>query len=177
MKTKVALSVLLALAFSGSVLANTPASYDTKFNVSANVPDSAHITDPSGKPVTDLDVVLTPADSGKMEAMTGPLKLWNNDVSKLEVSLIMDDAQSATGSAFTLYSDTMVPMQYAIEASSNGLSKSFPTSGSTQDYTLNADGTHGELPIRFKFVSTKDYTDLGQGNYTGVVYANVNAKA
>ncbi|QKJ88637.1 hypothetical protein PMPD1_3723 [Paramixta manurensis] len=180
MKTKVALSVLAGLAFSASALADTPASYDTKFNVSANVPDSAHITDPSGKPITDLDVVLTPAASGFMEATTPVLKLWNNDVSKLEVTLIMDDSQAATGSNFTLYSTqggALNDMTYKINAITSAGSKQFAASGATQDYTLVANGTHGELPITFNFVSDKQYTDLGQGNYTGVVYANVNAKA
>lgn len=38
------LSAIVAIAISGSALAATPQSYDTKFNVSANVPDSAMIT-------------------------------------------------------------------------------------------------------------------------------------
>ncbi len=43
MKTKTMLSVLAGLVMSASAMASTPASYDTKFNVSANVPDSATI--------------------------------------------------------------------------------------------------------------------------------------
>ncbi|NIH92223.1 hypothetical protein FHW31_003698 [Enterobacter asburiae] len=180
MKTKSAIAILTGLVLSASAMADTPASYDTKFNVSANVPDSAHITDPSGKPITDMDVVLTPAASGFMEATTDIVKLWNNDVNKLDVTLTLDDSQSATGGDFTLYSTeggTLNSMTYKINAISSEGTKQFATSGSAQDYTLVANGTHGELPVKFHFVSNKAYTDLGQGNYTGVVYANVNAKA
>ena len=59
MKTKIVLSSLAVMMFSASALASTPASYDTKFNVRANVPDSAHIVTPDGKPVTDVDIELT----------------------------------------------------------------------------------------------------------------------
>jgi hypothetical protein len=74
MKTQTMLSVLAGLVMSASAMASTPASYDTKFNVSANVPDSATITDPGGRPITDMDVELTPAASGYMEAQTTALK-------------------------------------------------------------------------------------------------------
>lgn len=182
MKQKVlALSIITGLVFSASALATTPGSYDTKFNVSANVPEGAYIADASGKPITDVDVELTPAASGKMETTTQLMKLWNNDVNKLEVTLIMDDSQAGTGDKFTLYtggeSDTLGSMTYQISTVSSAGTKAFAASGDTQDYTLTANGTHGELPVKFKFVSDKNYTDLGQGNYTGVVYANLNAKA
>lgn len=178
MKTKVALSVLAGLVMSASALAATPQSYDTRFNVSANVPDSAMIVDPSGKPVTDVDVVLVPAASGYMEAQTDTLMLWNNDVTKLDVSLVMDDSQSATGDAFTLYSTqggTLNSMTYKISTITSAGSQEFAKSGDSKDYALKANGTHGEMPVVFKFVSDKAYDALGQGNYTGVVYANVVA--
>ncbi|AJQ98921.1 hypothetical protein M988_2330 [Hafnia paralvei ATCC 29927] len=179
MKTQTMLSVLAGLVMSASAMASTPASYDTKFNVSANVPDSATITDPGGRPITDMDVELTPAASGYMEAQTTALKLWNNDVTKLEVALTLDDSQSVTGDAFTLYSTqggTLNDMTYKISTITAAGSQEFAASGDSKDYTLNANGTHGELPLMFKFVSDKKYDALGQGNYTGVVYANVNAK-
>jgi hypothetical protein len=178
MKAKLLLSVIVASALSASAFAATPASYDTKFNVSANVPDSAMITDPSGKPVTDVDVEMTPAASGKMEAETQLLKLWNNDVTGTDVSLTMDDSQSATGDAFTLYSTeggTLHNMTYQISTISDSGSQSFAASGDTMNYTLTANGTHAEQPVVFKFVSDADYNTLGQGHYTGVVYANVVA--
>lgn len=178
MKAKILLSAVIASALSASAFAATPASYDTKFNVSANVPDSAMITDPSGKPVTDLDVELIPAASGKMEAETQLLKLWNNDVTGTDVSLTMDDSQSATGDAFTLYSTqggSLHSLTYQISTISESGTQSFATSGDTMDYALTANGTHAELPVVFKFVSDADYNTLGQGHYTGVVYANVVA--
>ncbi|EMF04254.1 hypothetical protein [Serratia marcescens] len=181
MKIKVALSVLASLMFSASALAATPASYDTKFNVSANVPDSVRITDPSGRPVTDLDVVMKAVASGYMEAQTPPLKIWNNDMTKLEVSMTLDDSQAASGSAFTLYStqgSTLNHMSYKITTlTSDGL-KTFATSGESNKYTLVATtgATHSELPVVFRFVSDSKYDSLAQGNYTGVVYANVSTK-
>jgi len=178
MKAKVLLAALIGTAISASAFAATPASYDTKFNVSANVPDSAMITDPSGVPVTDVDVELVPAASGKMEAETQLLKLWNNDVSGLDVSLTMDDSQAVTGDAFSLYSTqggSLKNMTYTISTVTDAGTTDFATSGDTNDYTLNANGTHGELPVVFRFVSDADYTALGQGHYTGVVYANVVA--
>ncbi|AKG68203.1 hypothetical protein WN53_03085 [Serratia fonticola] len=180
MKKIFALSLITGAMFSASVFAATPASYDTKFNVSANVPDSAHITDASGRPLTDLDVELKPAASGFMEATTPALRLWNNDVAKLEVSLILDDGQNASGGAFTLYStdrDTLSSLSYKINTITEVGQKAYVKSGDSQDFTLQANGTHGELPVAFKFVSDAKYSELGQGNYTGVVYANVNAKA
>ncbi|RWR03295.1 hypothetical protein ED28_03085 [[Pantoea] beijingensis] len=180
MKTKVALSVIAGLAFSATAFASTPASYDTKFNVSANVPDSAHITDPDGKPVTEVDVVLVASPSGKMEATVGDLYLWNNDVNKLDVSLILDDAGVGAGAPFTLKSTqggTLNKMTYSIETIDSAGTKKFATSGASQDYTLTANGTHGEHEVAFHFISDEDYDKLGQGHYTGVVYANVNAKA
>ena len=179
MKTKFILSVLSGLLFSASALAATPVSYDTKFNVSANVPDSAKITDPSGRPITDIDIMLRPAASGKMEAETSALKLWNNDVEKLEVQLTLDDSQTASGAPFTLYSTQsgkLDEMTYKIATVTSAGSQLFSTSGETKSYTLSANGTHGELPVVFKFVSDKNYDVLGQGLYTGVVYANVVAK-
>ena len=182
MKTKIVLSSLAVMMFSASALATTPASYDTKFNVSANVPDSAHIVTPDGKPVTDVDIELTANGlvGNKMEAKSPLLMLWNNDVNKLDVTLVMDDSQSATGGAFTLYSTqggVLNSMTYKINTIDGTGTKSFATSGATQDYTLTANGTHGQLPLQWQFVSDADYTALGQGQYTGVVYANVNAKA
>lgn len=180
MKTKIALSILSGLVMSVSALAATPDTYDTRFNVSANVPDSAMITDPSGKPVTDLDVEMIPAASGRMEAQTVALKLWNNDVTKLDVALTMDDSQSATGDAFTLYSTqggTLNSMSYKVSTVTSAGTQEFANSGETYDYSLVANGTHGELPVFFKFVSDKNYDELGQGNYTGVVYANLAAKS
>lgn len=178
MKAKV-LSAIVAMAISASALAITPPSYDTKFNVSANVPDGAMITDPGGRPITDLDVVLTPAASGKMEAQTEQLSLWNNDVSKLDVSLTLDDSSVATGGAFTLSStqgDVLNKMTYQISTITASGAQLFAKSGDTNDFTLTANGTHGEMPVVFKFVSDEDYNAIGQGNYTGVVYANVVAK-
>ncbi|MTH45584.1 hypothetical protein [Intestinirhabdus alba] len=178
MKAKV-LSAIAVMAVSASALAASPSNYDTKFNVSANVPDSAMITDPSGRPITDLDVVLTPAASGKMEAQTEQLALWNNDVSKLDVSLTLDDSAVATGSPFTLYStqgDVLNNMTYQISSITADGAQQFTKSGDSKDFSLKANGTHGEMPVRFKFVSDANYTDIGQGNYTGVVYANVVAK-
>ena len=182
MKSKIVIVLpsLAALIMSASALAVTPQSYDTRFNVSANVPDGAMITDPSGKPLTDLDVELVPAASGFMEAQTAVVKLWNNDVEKLEVSLTLDDSQSASGDAFTLYSSqggALNSMTYKISAITGDGTNIYDTSGKSYDFTLKANGTHGELPITFKFVSDKNYTDLGQGNYSGLVYANVVAKA
>ena len=179
MKTTLILSAIAGLALSTSALAATPTSYDTKFNVSANVPDSVKITDPSGRPITDLDVALVPAPSGKMEAETTALKLWNNDVKKLDVSLTLDDSQSATGDAFTLYTTQggkLDTLTYKISTFTTTGSQLFSASGETKDFTLSANGTHGELPVVFKFVSDKNYDALGQGQYTGVVYANVVAK-
>lgn len=180
MKTKTLLSIFVGMAVSASALASTPASYDTKFNVSANVPDSVLITDAGGVPVTEVDVVLTAAPSGYMEANTETLKLWNNDVSGLDVTLTMDDSQSSTGDAFTLYSSqggVLNSMTYKISTITSAGEAQFAASGDSNDYTLVANGTHGELPVQFKFVSDSLYKDLGKGNYTGVVYANVVAKA
>jgi hypothetical protein len=179
MKAKIAVSVLAGLMMSASALAATPQSYDTRFNVSANVPDSAMITDPSGRPVTDLDVELIPAASGRMEAQTIALKLWNNDVASLDVALTMDDSQSATGDSFMLYSTqggTLNSMSYKVSTVTSAGTQEFAMSGDSQDYSLVANGTHGELPVVFRFVSDKNYDELGQGNYTGVVYANLVAK-
>ncbi|MFI8416072.1 hypothetical protein ACQKDS_06355 [Serratia sp. NPDC078593] len=179
MKTKVIITALAGLLVSASSLAASPANYDTKFNVSANVPDSAKITDPSGRPITDMDVELVPAASGKMEAQTAALKLWNNDVNKLDIALTLDDSQSATGGAFTLYSTgggKLSDLTYKISAVTGNGSQEFATSGESKDFSLVANGTHGELPVAFKFVSDKKYDELGQGMYTGVVYANVVAK-
>lgn len=177
MKIKVVLS-LAGLLVSASALAATPQSYDTRFNVSANVPDGAMITDPSGRPVTDLDVELVPAASGRMEAQTSALKLWNNDVTQLNVRLTLDDSQSASNAPFTLYSTqggTMNEMTYKITSITSAGSHEFTNSGGEADYTLMANAGHGELPVVFKFVSDKEYQSLGQGNYSGVVYANVVA--
>lgn len=176
---KKTVSVLAALMFSTSALAAAPEKYDTKFNISANVPDSANITDPSGRPITDMDVVMKPAASGKMEVETPPLKLWNNDVQKLEVGLTLDDSNSANGDAFTLFSnqgEALNSMTYKIVTLTSTGSQVFATSGTTKDYSLVANKTHGELPIIFRLVSDKDYDQLGQGMYKGTVYANVVAK-
>lgn len=179
MKTKFILSAFAGLVLSASALAATPASYDTKFNVSANVPDSAKITDPSGRPITDIDVMLRPAASGKMEAETQALKLWNNDVQKLTVLLTLDDSQAATGAPFKLYSTQngkLDEMTYQITTLTSAGSQVFTTSGQSREYTLGANGTHGELPVVFKFISNQNYDALGQGLYSGVVYANVVVK-
>ncbi|HBN0576922.1 TPA: hypothetical protein L1N21_000995 [Escherichia coli] len=173
------LSAIVAIAISGSALAATPQSYDTKFNVSANVPDSAMIIGPGGRPITDLDVVLTPAASGKMEAQTEQLSLWNNDVNSPEVSLTLDDSSVADGGAFTLSStqgDVLNTMTYKISTVTADGAQEFAQSGDSKDYTLKANGTHAEMPVVFKFVSDADYSTIGQGNYSGVVYANVVAK-
>ena len=176
---KLILTTLAGLSLSASALAATPASYDMKFNVSANVPDSAKITDPSGRPITNMDVELVPAASGKMEAETQALKLWNNDVDKLSVMLTLDDSQSSTGSAFKLYSTQsgkLSEMTYKVSTFTSAGSQLFSTSGESKEYTLAANGTHGELPVVFKFVSDQNYDALGQGLYTGVVYANLVVK-
>jgi len=180
MKNKVTLSILSGLLISSSVFAITPSSYDTKFNVSANVPEGAVISYPDGTPVTDIDVELVPnASSGKMEGVTKELTLWNNDIAKLDVSLTFDDSIVATGSKFSLTSTQggqLRKMTYNINTLTNGPQQTFVNSGDSKDYTLTANGTHGELPILFHFVSDADAKALGQGYYTGVVYANVNAK-
>lgn len=176
---KKTLTVLAALGFSASSMAVTPESYDTKFNVSANVPDSAVITDPSGRPVTNLNVEMVPAPSGNMEALVPALKLWNNDLTKLEIALTLDDGNSAKGDAFTLMStngDVLNSMTYKIRSITSNGSKTFESSGDTYDYTLAANGKHGELPISFRFISNEPYSNIGQGAYTGTVYANVVAK-
>lgn len=184
---KFTISLLATLAMSASALAATPASYDTKFNVSANIPDDAKITDPGGMPITNMDIEMVPAASGKMEGSSPMLKLWNNGIDKLNVSLILDDSQASTGEAFTLYSTqggTLSDMSYQVSTitsdSDNGAkAKKFTNSGDTLDYTLkaSADQKHGELPLVFKFVSTKNYSELSQGHYTGVVYANLVVKS
>ncbi|MFU9139088.1 hypothetical protein [Erwinia tasmaniensis] len=176
---KKTVSILATLIFSTSAFAATPGKYDTKFNISANVPDSANITDPSGRPITDMDIVMKPAASGKMEADTPPLKLWNNDVNKLEVGLTLDDSNSANGDAFTLFStqgEELNSMTYKIVTLTSAGNQVFATSGTTKDYNLVANNTHGELPINFRLISDKDYDQLGQGMYKGTVYANVVAK-
>lgn len=180
MKTNVAISVL-ALLVSSSAFAVTPAKYDTKFNVSANVPDGVYISTPDGTPVTDVDIELVAnAASGKMEAMSPELSLWNNDVSRLEIALIMDDAVIATGNQFSLTSTQggrLQKMTYNINTVTDGPQQTFTNSGDSKYFSLKVNGTHGELPIMFHFISDADYKELGQGHYTGVVYANVNAKA
>lgn len=179
MKNKIAISAL-ALLVSASAFAVTPAKYDTKFNVSANVPEGAYITSPDGTPVTDVDIeLIANAASGKMEAMSPELALWNNDATKLDVSLVMDDATVATGNKFSLTSTQdgrLQKMTYSISTLTNGPQQTFTNSGDSKDFALTANGAHGELPIIFHFVSDADYKALGQGYYTGVVYANVNAK-
>jgi hypothetical protein len=179
MKTKFMLSVLAGLVVSASAMASTPASYDTKFNVSANVPDSVKITDPDGRPVTEVDVVLEAAPSGKMEAEVRDLKLWSNNVADTSVELVMDDAGMATGEAFTLFNTdggTMKSLAYKIATATTAGPQEFVNSGDSNDYTLTVNGTHAELPVAFQFTSIADYDTLGQGLYTGVVYANVVAK-
>ncbi|QHM73472.1 hypothetical protein [Mixta intestinalis] len=179
MKTKFMLSVLAGLVVSASAMASAPASYDTKFNVSANVPDSVKITDPDGRPVTEVDVVLEAAPSGKMEAEVRDLKLWSNNVADTAVQLVMDDAGVATGDAFTLVNTdggTMKSMTYKINTVIEGAdAQYFNNSGDSNDYTLTVNGTHAELPVAFQFTSIDNYDTLGQGLYTGVVYANVVA--
>lgn len=180
MKIKIVLPALAALILSASALAATPENYDTRFNVSAKVPDGSMITDPGGKPISDLDVVLLPAASGRMEAQTIALKLWNNDVTKLSVALTLDDSQSGTGDEFRLYSTQsgkLDEMTYKINAITSTASKEYAKSGDSSDFTLLENGSHGELPVMFKFVSDKKYSELGQGNYSGLVYANVAAKS
>lgn len=181
MKHKVALTVLATLLVSASALATQPAQYDTKFNVSANVPDGAMITNPDGTPVTDVDIELVAnGASKKMEAHSPELYLWNNDVTKLDVSLILDDQTAPTGSKFTLTSvqgGSLQKMTYNISTLTSGPKQSFVNSGDSKDFKLKANGTHGEMPVVFHFVSDADYNTLGQGNYKGVVFANVNAKA
>ncbi|KGA32968.1 hypothetical protein [Pectobacterium odoriferum] len=179
MKTKLLMTAMAGLLASSAAFAATPGSYDTKFNVSANVPDSARITDPSGRPVTELDVVLEPAPSGKMEAQTVPLKLWNNNVSNLDISLKLDDSQSADGSKFTLYGtdgNTLSSLTYQINTITEAGAQNYVNSGESKVFSLKAaSANHAELPIVFKFVSDNEYEKLGTGKYTGVVYANVTA--
>lgn len=173
------LAAIATLLLPLAVTAATPGKYDTKFNVTANVPDSAMITDPGGRPVTDMLVELTPAASGKMEAQTTALRLWNNDVSKLEMSLTLDDGNAATGGAFNLTStqgDVLNDLTYKITTISANGNQEFANSGDTKDYTLLPNGSHGELPVFFRFVSDRNYDQLGQGSYSGTVYANVVAK-
>lgn len=179
-KQKIAFAVLAAFMVSGSAFATQPASYDTKFNVSANVPEGAIITGPDGTPITDVDIELVAnGSSKKMEALSPELYLWNNDVSKLDVSLVMDDKTAPTGSQFSLTSTQdgrLQKMTYSINTITTGPQQTFTNSGDSKDFTLAPNGSHGELPIVFHFVSDADYNAIGQGHYTGVVYANVNAK-
>jgi hypothetical protein len=44
-------------------------------------------------------------------------------------------------------------MTYKISTITAAGSQEFAASGDSKDYTLNANGTHGELPLMFKFVS------------------------
>lgn len=177
---KIALALLTVLA-SASVLAVTPANYDSKFNVSANVPEGAFISDPNGNPVTDVDIELTVnPQTNKMDALSPELALWNNDSSKLEVSLIMDDAIVATGNQFSLTStqnNRLQKMTYNISTiTASGVPQKFVNSGDSKDFTLTANDKVASMPIVFKFESDAEYKALGQGYYKGVVYANVNVK-
>lgn len=176
---KKTVTVLGAMVFSASALAAAPASYDTKFNVSANVPDSAMITDAGGRPISDINVEMVAAASGRMEATVPALKLWNNDPQKLEVTLTLHDGNVSDNQPFNLFStqgDVLNSMTYEIHAITSGAPKKFPTSGSNNDFTLLSTGSHGELPVVFRFVSNEEYKDLGQGHYSGTVYANLSAK-
>lgn len=180
MKNKYLLTGITALLMSATAFASVPGSYDTKFNISANVPDSATITDGSGRPITDLDSEMVPAPSGKMESATEVLKLWNNDKTKLAVTLKLDDSQAADNDPFTLYTsqgNSLSSLTYKVHVVSSGLNTVFTKSGESKPFMLVANGEHGELPVRFKFISDKAYKDLPQGHYSGVIYANLSVAA
>lgn len=177
---KIILPALAGLVISASALAVTPPKYDTKFNVSANVPDSVRLADENGNSITDMDVELV-AKGDKMEATTKRLMLWNNssDITKLNVQLTLDDSVKATGAPFNLStinsSNKLDDMEYTITAITKGDPQEFSNSGDTKNYTLEAQTDHSSLPIAFRFVSVKDVKNLGEGHYSGIVYANLNA--
>lgn len=186
MKIKQLALVVAGMAFSTAVLATTPANYDTRFNVSAQVPDSVLITDPDGNPVTELDVRLTPNGSGHADSQTSmsadtqnlkSLRLWSNSSSDTAVKLTLDDSNVATGSAFTLNSTSggqLNKMTYKVSTIESGAAKkTFTNSGETKNYTLAPVGTHAEKEVAFLFESTAAYNSYTEGAYGGIVYANV----
>ncbi|QCT20898.1 hypothetical protein FEM41_15215 [Jejubacter calystegiae] len=180
MKLKSTIATLAGLVISASAMAATPSSYDTKFNVSANVPTGVYISDPDGNPVTEVDVVLTAQPSGFMEAVTDQLRLRNNDPTGVKVSMILDDSLASTGSPFALWSNaggSLKSMKYTIQAMTTAASSAtFTNSGDSSDFTLsNVQSGFADEPVQFKFVSVDKSLDIAKGYYTGVVYANVNA--
>ncbi|WPM84876.1 hypothetical protein QNH14_21865 [Apirhabdus apintestini] len=181
MKATFAIATLAGLVFSASALAVTPTSYDTKFNVSANVPDSTYISDGDGNPVTEVDVVLEAVSSGFMEAKTDTLFMRSNDKAA-NVTMTLDDSVQGKNEPFKLWSSDngLQEMSYKITANAGGSAAGalYAASGDVHDFTLANDAgkSYSQSPVIFHFVSDEKSVNLAQGNYKGVVYANVAAK-
>ncbi|WP_159565995.1 hypothetical protein [Budvicia diplopodorum] len=188
MKIKHLALVVAGMTFSTAVLATTPANYDTRFNLSARVPDAVSITDPEGNPVADLDVRLTPNGSGHADLRTTmsadtqnlqALRLWSNTVgaTTTKVKLTLDDGNVSTGTAFALNSTSggqLNKMSYKVSTIGAGAPKvNFTNSGEQKEYTLTTTGTHAEKDVAFVFESTAAHNTYAGGAYGGVVYATL----
>lgn len=166
--------------------ATVPANYDTRFNITAQVPDSAFITDPQGTPVTEVDLRLIPAGSQFANPITlsadtlsfKPLRLWSNNASDNRVKITLDDGNSGTGSPFVLNSYTgsqLKPINYKITTVEGNERKVFTRSGAEHNYALVKQDSHAEKEIVFVVESLQAHNTYKPGAYSGVVYANVAA--
>ena len=190
MKIKQLAFVVAGLAFSGAALSAPVTNFDTRFNVTAEVPDGVLITDPDGNPVTELDIRLTPGGSGHASATNTmsadtlkvkSLRLWSNNVSDLKVKLTLDDQYASTGSPFQLNSTTggqLNKIPFTVATIESGAAKqTFVNSGDSKNYNMTAVGSgatgHTEKEVAFVFESTSAYNTYAAGGYSGVVYANV----
>ncbi|AKJ43171.1 hypothetical protein [Pragia fontium] len=184
MKIKILLPTLIGMTYAAAALAVSPGNYDTRFNISAQVPGSAMITTPEGTPITQLDIHLIPSGSPYAAPATlsadtvsiRPLRLWSNSSSDDKVRLTLDDGNSATGRPFTLNSSSgaqLNKMEYKISTIDHSGKKAFLYSGAQHDYILTRHVGYAEQEIAFVFESQRVHNAYKPGDYSGVVYANV----
>ena len=170
--------------FSTAALATAPSHYDTRFNITAEVPDSAFITDPQGTPVTEIDLRLIPAGShyARSTALSAdtlgvkPLRLWSNNSGDNRVKITLDDGNSANGAPFVLNSSSgsrLEQMNYKVSTIEGAERKEFLRSGADNSYVLTKQQNHAEKEIVFVVESRQAHNTYQPGSYGGVVYANV----
>lgn len=184
MKISLLISGVAGVLFSTAALATAPSHYDTRFNITAQVPDSAFITDPQGTPVTEIDLRLIPAGSSyaRSTALSADtlsvkqLRLWSNSRDDNRVKITLDDENSATGSPFALNSSSgsrSEQMNYKVTTIAGAERKEFLRSGAENSYVLTKRQNHAEKEIVFMVESRQAHNSYQPGNYSGVIYANV----
>lgn len=177
-------TLLAGLVLSAYAFATQPANYDTRFLLSAHVPESATITDAQGVPVTEIALSLTPSGSQHAAPATlsadtltvKPLRIWSNSTEAERVRITIDDGQSATGQRFSLNGygrNGPEKMEYTVSTVDDSGKKTFLYSGAQHDYTLTPMSTHAEKSIAFVFESSRAYGGYTPGNYSGIAYASV----